>query len=86
MTSRERGLVRPRRGTEPGVTIAVPKESTYLPGTNGVFYPIKNYPEFISEMKPLLDRTHTPRHAQRAISLPRNFSNHRWLYNKTTCD
>jgi len=28
----------------------------------------------------------TPRGTQRAISLSRNYSNKRWLYNKTTVD
>ena len=65
MTSRERGLVRPRRGSEPGKTVAIPKESTYLEGTNGVFKPAHHYPGILSLTKPLLDRTNTPRKALR---------------------
>ena len=34
----------------------------------------------------LLDRTFTPRGAKRAISLGRNYSMKKWLYNKNTCD
>lgn len=87
MTSRERGLVKPRRGSEPGHTIAVAKETTHLPGTGGVFQPASHYPELIQETTPLLlDRTNTPRKAKREISLGRNFTNKRWLYNKTTLD
>jgi len=34
----------------------------------------------------LLDRTHTPRGALKTITLERNFSMKKWLYNKNTCD
>jgi len=34
----------------------------------------------------LLDRTNTPRGAQRAITLERNFDKDIWLYNKKTMD
>lgn len=43
--------------------------------------------EDFEKVKPLLlDRTHTPRSASRAITLPRNFEVKRWLDNKSTCD
>jgi len=39
-------------------------------------------PKLIQETKPLLDRSNTPRGALRAITLERNFSAEKWLYNK----
>jgi len=39
-----------------------------------------------TETPRLLDRSNTPRGAARAITLDRNFSNKKWLYNKSTRD
>ena len=86
MTSRERGLIKPRRGSEPGVSIPVPKETAWLEGTNGSVIPASHYPDILSNVPGLNDRTMTPRGTQRAISLSRNSTNKRWLYNKTTLD
>jgi len=65
MTSRDRGLIKPRRGSEPGHYTTVAKESSYLVGTNGVFKPASNFPELLTVTKPLLDRTNTPRSASK---------------------
>jgi len=37
-------------------------------------------------LTPLLDRTHTPRGALRAITLDRHHTNKRWLASKTICE
>lgn len=37
-------------------------------------------------MKPLIDNTHTPRGAKKAITLERNFDRDIWVYNKSTLD
>ena len=63
MTSRERGLVKPRRGSEHGLSIAVPQSTVHLEGSNGLFKPPVHYPEFLDNTKPLNDRTNTPRAA-----------------------
>lgn len=86
MTSRERGLIKPRRTSEPGVTTHIPKESMYLDGSNGVFSPTRLYGTEITPVKPLNDRSNTPRGAAREISLDRLHTNKRWLYNKSTQD
>lgn len=39
-----------------------------------------------TSISPLNDRTHTPRGAERAISIGRLRTNRRWLYNKSTLD
>ena len=64
----------------------VPKESKYLQGTNGVFNPADEHNTFILSLTPLLDRTHTPRGALRAITLDRHHTNKRWLASKTICE
>jgi len=43
-------------------------------------------PEFLSQTKPLLDRSNTPRGCLRQITLDRNFSKEKWLYNKKTME
>jgi hypothetical protein len=58
----------------------------YLDGTKGVFRHSSIYCELISPVKPLIDRSNTPRSSAREISLGRNSTNKRWLYNKTTLD
>lgn len=86
MTSRERGLIKPRRGSEHGYSIAVPQSTAYLEGTNGVFSPTRKVADMFTSISPLNDRTHTPRGAERAISIGRLRSNRKWLYNKNTLD
>ena len=86
MTSRERGLERPLRDKLTGTSIKVDKNATLLSGTNGVFLQTNAYPDLLETIKPLLDRTNTPRGALRSISLGRNFTNKKWLYNKSTSD
>lgn len=62
------------------------KETGYLEGSNGVFLQTDTFPDMISRTRPLLDRSNTPRKAFREISLNRNFTNRRWLYNKARCE
>ena len=81
MTKNERGLIMPVKNSE-GKTVNVPAESTHIGQTKGVWAPNNFFPKLIQETKPLLDRTHTPRGALRAITLERNFAPEKWLYNK----
>lgn len=51
-----------------------------------MFLSTDEHPYFIDNTKPLLDNSNTPRKAARQISLLRNLTNKRWLYNKSHCD
>ena len=86
MKTSDRGLIQPRKGTEWGKSIAVPKETAYLSGTKGVFLTTDEQPDLLGKTRPLLDRTNTPRKALRCITLDRNYTNQRWLYNKASCE
>jgi hypothetical protein len=85
MRSSERGIQRPVKD-ENGESIRVPKSAMYLNGSNGVWKPNDFMPNLLKVTKPLLDRSNTPRGALRSITLDRNFSQAKWLYNKTTLD
>ena len=82
MTKHERGLIRPVKDKEMGVSIKVQPETMQIDGTKGVWTPNDFFPKLLNNEKPLLDRTHTPRGALRAITLERNFAPEKWLYNK----
>ena len=82
MFKNERGLQRPTIDKETGKSMRIAAETMHLPGTNGVWRPNDFYGKIITDTKPLLDRTHTPRGALRAITLERNFVPDKWLYNK----
>ena len=43
-------------------------------------------PKVIGEVTPLLDRTHTPRSATKAIALKRSSSKELWFPNKHQCE
>ena len=77
MRNPERGIPRPRRNSEAGATqsIHVAKETTFLPGTRGVFQSTDPWPAVLQKTAPLLDRTNPPRRALRAITLDRNYTN-----------
>ena len=64
----------------------VAASTMHIPGTNGTWKPNDFFPNLLSTTKPLLDRTHTPRGALRAITLERNFAHEKWLYNKKDMD
>ena len=66
--------------------VYIPKDTAYLSGTKGVFQTTDIWPDYMSVTKPLLDRSNTPREATRCITLDRNYTNKRWLYNKASCD
>ena len=66
--------------------VHVPKESAYAPRTSGIFRTTDIYPACLYFTRPLLDRSNTPREATRLITLDRNYTNKRWLYNKASCD
>ena len=85
MTKNERGMVRPAKNKE-GKSIRVLASTMHLPGTNGVWRPNSYFPKLLSNTKPLLDRTNTPRGTLRAITLERNFAKEKWLYNKKDLD
>lgn len=87
MTTKDRGLQQPKKGDEWGYTTHVPKSSKYLEGTQGVFLSTDEQPYLLQKTTPLLlDRSNTPRKALRSITLDRNYTNQRWLYNKNNCD
>ena len=86
MTTYDRGQPRPVFDTTSGTSIRIDKATTYLEGTKGVFRTTDNFPKLLNRTKPLLDRSNTPRKAFRLTSLDRNYTNERWLYNKSTCD
>ena len=48
--------------------------------------PNKHAPDALAPLNPMIDRAGTPRSVNRAITLDRNFSRERWLYNKRTLD
>ena len=85
MTRNERGMQRPIKDEE-GKSIRVASSTMHLPGTNGVWKSNNHWPKLLNNTKPLLDRTHTPRGALRAITLERNFAREKWLYNKQDMD
>ena len=85
MTKNERGMIRPVKG-ENGMSMKVAASTMHIPGTNGTWKPNDFFPNLLSNTKPLLDRTHTPRGALRAITLDRNFAREKWLYNKKDMD
>ena len=43
-------------------------------------------PTLLGNTSPLLDGTHTPRGAKRAITLERSFDKNAWMYNRNTMD
>lgn len=46
-----------------------------------------NYmPNLLSFTRPLMDGTHTPRGARKAITLERTFDKNAWMYNRNTCE
>ena len=85
MTKNERGMIRPVKGAD-GETINIAAQTMHVPGTNGTWRPNGFFPNLLTQDKPLLDRTHTPRGALRAITLERNFAKEKWLYNKKDMD
>lgn len=85
MEKQDRGLIRPVKDGN-GDTMKVAASTMHIPGTNGVWKPNDFFPNLLSTTKPLLDRTHTPRGALRAITLDRNFAKEKWLYNKKDMD
>ena len=87
MRSFERGVLRPHPDpNNKGATIKVAAETMHIPGTKGFWKPNDFLPNLLNNTKPLLDRTHTPRGALRAITIDRNFSREKWLYNKKNMD
>lgn len=51
----------------------------YFPCNSLVWNPNDFLPDFLSRTRPLLDRTHTPRSAKKAISLERIFDKEIWI-------
>lgn len=81
MTKNDRGQIRPVKDSF-GNSMKVAAQTMQIPGTNGTWKPNDFMPNLLYPTKPLLDRTHTPRGALRAITLERNFAKEKWLYNK----
>ena len=73
MRKLERGQIRPQKDAN-GNSVKVDPTTTHMPGTNGIWRSNNYHMKLLQDTKPLLDRTHTPRGALRAITLDRNFS------------
>lgn len=73
MTKLDRGQVRPKPDGMGG-SMKIAASTMHIPGTKGVWNSNNFYPGLLSNTRPLLDRTNTPRGALRAITLERNFS------------
>ena len=86
MKSQDRGLPRPKPNIIGECSIKIPKETTFLKGTKGVFLTTDIWPAVLTDTKPLLDRTNTPRGALRSTTLDRNYTNKKWLYAKNICE
>ena len=78
MRNQDRGTQRPTKNRN-GETMK-PQKST------AKWTPNNFSPDLLYNTKPLLDRSNTPRGALRSITLDRNFSKEKWLYNKNTMD
>jgi hypothetical protein len=87
LTKSDRGLVAPKRSKSMNnitITEEVPKSSKFLPGTNGIFQTTDPHPCLIERPKLLLgEKYRTAHYMERARSCNRNYTNQRWLYNKT---
>lgn len=86
MRKNDRGQIRPVKDRNGGQSLKVAASTMHIPGTNGTWKPNDFFPNLLRNEKPLLDRTHTPRGALRAITLERNFAHEKWLYNKKDMD
>ena len=53
-----------------------------IPNTKGIWQSNSYTPNYFKKTKPLLGRENTPRGTLRLISLDRNYSKEKWLYNK----
>ena len=85
MKTWERGTLKPIK-TKNGETIKPAASTAYMPGTGGIWTHNSFLPSLLTQTKPLLDRTNTPRGAMRATTIDRAFSKQKWLYNKNTLD
>ena len=84
MISGERGMsiTRIKRKTSEGKL----HFETTVSKTQGVFKPNTFSLNVITEVKPLLDNSNTPRGAKKAITLERTFDHDVWIYNKNHMD
>ena len=62
------------------------KSQTWRPTNALVWKPNDFLPNLLSKTKGLNDRTHTPRGANKAVSLERAFDANAWMYNRKTMD
>eukprot|EP00347_Sterkiella_histriomuscorum_P011236 403373226 len=83
MLSGERGLIMTKtKVREP--TTGQFKIETQIQHTTAKWDPNNFHPKIITDVKPLLDNSNTPRGAKKAITLERNFDHDVWVYNKST--
>lgn len=78
MRKLERGQTKPWKDANGETIKPPPNKSIWTPNNFDMRY--------LENTKPLLDRTNTPRGALRSITLDRNFTKERWLYNKQHMD
>ena len=69
-----------------GETIKRDPTSTHIGDSKGVWKSNSFTPALLAPHKPALACELTPRAAKRAITLDRNFSKEKWLYNKNQMD
>ena len=80
-----RGTLKPIKSPS-GETIKRDPTMMQIPNTKGIWQSNSYTPNIFNKSKPLLGREHTPRGTLRLISLDRNYSKEKWLYNKSQMD
>lgn len=83
MTSYERGLILTKTKVKDANTGKL-KIETQVKKTDAKWNSNNFYPKLLQNTKPLIDNTHTPRGAKKAITLDRNFDRDIWVYNKNS--
>ena len=72
--------------TSSGETIKQDSTLKHIGNTKGVWQSNTYSPNYFNRTRPMLGREKTPRGTIRAITLDRNFSKEKWLYNKKQLD
>ena len=77
----DRGALKPIK-TPNGETMRQDPTTKHIGTSRGVWRSNSFAPNSINKFKPMLSRDPTPRGTLRQISLDRNYSREKWLYNK----
>mmetsp|Transcript_15843 Transcript_15843/g.24375 ORF Transcript_15843/g.24375 Transcript_15843/m.24375 type:complete len:80 (+) Transcript_15843:669-908(+) len=64
------------------------RTARYMPKNDNVWNPNQFFPKLLGQdnQQPLLDNTHTPRGASKAIALDRSFNRFAWMYNRASSE